>query len=207
MYRQNVGENPSNLLFRYNISHHFCMVKSNAAGISFLHTDATYWLIQSDVVVCVGMSRWARIMSSSASSQGQQCYILLSAGARWRSVFVQDASDTRGTCNRTARSHTAEITRAHLPCDYVTFHWASEAVASNTPDIHHSVTLLGMPCNRRCTAGDDSITSVEKLQHVIEWTNSGSGSLAEPSMNGIAGGSESSRNKEDTLNTNCEWNE
>ena len=67
--------------------------------------------------------------------------------------------------------------------------------------------MFGVPFNRRCTADDDS-NSVEKLQHVIvtEWTNSGSGSLAEPSMNGIAGGSEceSSRNKEDTLNTNCD---
>jgi len=78
-------------------------------------------------------------------------------------------SDIRTRCNRLtwtlhqdgAPSHTAKNT--HLRREYVTF-IEPPNMCSRIARTKQWITLFGMPLNRRCTAGDDS---VEQLQHVI----------------------------------------
>jgi len=124
-------------------------------------------------------------------------------------IFGEEASATRGmpATGRLAVAH-CKNTIASMRRELVTFHWASEPVVLNSPHIQTTrLRCLGY----RATDGVSPATTQSSSSSIwwsLSETNSRSGYLTSPSMNGIAGWSTSSKstNKEDTLNTYNEWN-
>jgi len=109
------------------------------------------------VKVSVSISRMGKnhvIINTTA----YYCQDMLSDGLlRDIHTRCQAASTTRRLCSRTVCSHILQNTLAYLRHKYVTF-TASERAASNNSDIiNQSVTLFGVPFNRRYTAGNDSL--------------------------------------------------
>jgi len=85
--------------------------KSNAIGISFIHTDVPQWQVQSAVTVSVGIS-WIdknRVIIIEPKWT-VQVYYYQYVLCDCYPTFLQNTSATCGPCRRTARRHTLPTT-------------------------------------------------------------------------------------------------
>jgi len=127
--------------------------KSDAIGITIMHTDMTQSRIQRTVIVSVGISRMDKNRFVIIEPKWT-VYITVST---CYPIFVEETSPC-GPCSRTVRRHTLPRTPWRT-CDVSTSRSLSLR-AWNNSRINQSTTLFGAPLNRRRTAtSDDSLQS------------------------------------------------